>query len=45
MELVKSLSARMEGLEEDFSHCSYEEDAKDIPVLEKNVLGSPAYDE
>jgi hypothetical protein len=45
MEMVKCLSTRMEGLEEDFSHRSYEEDAEDIPVLETNVLGSPAYDE
>jgi hypothetical protein len=45
MELVKSLSARMEGLEEDFSRRSYEEDAEDIPVLETEVFGSPAYDE
>jgi hypothetical protein len=45
MELVKYLSTRMEGLEEDFSRRSYEEDAKDIPVLETEVFGSLAYDE
>jgi hypothetical protein len=45
MELVKSLSIRMEGLEEDFSCRSYEKDAEDIPVLETEVFGIPAYDE
>jgi hypothetical protein len=45
MELVKSLSARMEELEEDFAHRSYEEDAEDISVLETDVLGNPDYDE
>jgi hypothetical protein len=25
--------------------CSYKGDAEDIPVLEKDVLGSPTYDE
>jgi hypothetical protein len=44
MELVKSLSARMEKLEADRACCSYEE-AEDIPVLETDVLGSPTYDE
>jgi hypothetical protein len=34
MEMVKSLSASMERLEEDFSRRSYEEYAEDIPVLE-----------
>jgi hypothetical protein len=45
LKLVKSLSARMEELEEDFSCRSYEEDAEDILVLETDVLVSPAYDE
>jgi hypothetical protein len=45
MELVKYFSARIEGLEADFACCSYEANAKDIPVLETDVLGSPAYDE
>jgi hypothetical protein len=42
---VKSLSARIEELEADFACRSYEENAEDIPVLEADVLGSPAYDE
>jgi hypothetical protein len=45
MELVKYLSARMEGLEEDFARHSYEEYAEDTSILETEVLGSPAYDE
>jgi hypothetical protein len=45
IKLVKSLSTRIEELEEDFARRSYEEDAKDIPVLETYVLGSLAYDE
>jgi hypothetical protein len=42
--LVKSLSARIEELEAYFSCFSYEENAEDVPVLETNVFGSPAYD-
>jgi hypothetical protein len=45
LKLVKSLSVRMEELVEDFARHSYEEDAKDILVLETYVLGIPAYDE
>ena len=45
MEMVKSLYGRMKGLEEYFSLRSYEKDAEDIPVLEKEVFGSPSYDE
>jgi hypothetical protein len=45
MELIQSLSARIEELKEDFSRRSYEENAEDILVLETDVLGSPAYDE
>jgi hypothetical protein len=45
MELVKYFSARIEGLEADFACRSYEENVEDIPVLEMDVLGSPAYDE
>jgi hypothetical protein len=33
MELIKSLSARIEELEVDFACCSYEENAEDILVL------------
>jgi hypothetical protein len=43
--LVKSLSARIEELEADFACHSYEENAEDIPVLEVDVIGSPSYDE
>jgi len=45
MELVKYFSRRIEGLEADFSCCSYEENEEDILVLEIDVLSSPAYDE
>jgi hypothetical protein len=45
IKLVKSLSTRIEELEEVFARCSYEEDVEDIPVLETDVLGIPAYDE
>jgi len=43
--MVKYFSARIEGLEANFSCCSYEENAEDILVLEIDVLGSPTYDE
>jgi hypothetical protein len=45
MELIQSLSARMEKLEADRACCSYEGDVEDILVLETNVFGNPAYDE
>jgi hypothetical protein len=45
MELIQSLSTSIEELKADFSRRSYEENAEDIPVLETDVLGSPAYDE
>jgi hypothetical protein len=45
MELIQSLSTRIEELKEYFSHRSYEENTEDILVLEIVDLGSPAYDE
>jgi hypothetical protein len=45
MEMVKSFSARIEGLEANFSCFSYQENAKDILVLETDVIGILAYDE
>jgi hypothetical protein len=40
MELIRSLSARIEELKEDFAFFSYG-DVEDIPVLETEVLGHP----
>ena len=43
MELVNSFSATIEGLEADFTCYSYEENAKDIPFLEIDVIGNPSH--
>jgi hypothetical protein len=40
MELIRSLSARIEELKADHACFSYG-DAEDIPVLETEVLGKP----
>jgi hypothetical protein len=44
-ELIQSISTSIEELKAYFSHCSYEENEKDIPILETDVLGNPTYDE
>jgi hypothetical protein len=44
-ELVKSLSTEIEQLKTEHESCLFEENAKDFPVLEEDVLGSSIEDD